>query len=71
MKQADPLLQELYALRAKTDWSPEEQAIFARIQETEGLTRIQAIHAWRRRSRGGVYRDPQEVKDGRQLGIFQ
>jgi len=40
------------------NWTPQQEKLFAQIQLSEGCSRIQAIHAYKRRSRNGVYRPP-------------
>jgi hypothetical protein len=50
-------------------WTTEQEKLFAQIQASEGCTRIQAIHAYKRRSRNGVYKPPVLAPQSAQLDL--
>ena len=51
------------------NWTPAQEILFSQIQLSEGCTRIQAIHAYKRRSRNGVYKPPAIPPQSAQLDL--
>ena len=62
------------------NWTPEQEKLFAHIQDTENVSRIQSIRIYKWRSRKGTYEPPSKelldatrgliLSDEEQLRIF-